>query len=155
MIVNPHTSIRDLAKLLAIIIDPLEQDHTGSADELRTLARLEQSCSLSAADFLTGVLYLAVWEPMHDARRLLSSTGVAGRASALMAAALDQLDRAENWNQARDQLREIHRIAHYDLPLIPLWQTVNHFAHRKSLGGVEANPVTLYQDLPKWRKSIE
>lgn len=59
MIVNPHTSIRDLAKLLAIIIDPLEQDHTGSADELRTLARLEQSCSLSAADFLTGVLYLA------------------------------------------------------------------------------------------------
>lgn len=109
------------------------------------------------ADLNYDLLYaeLAVWEPIHDARRLLSSNGVAGRASALMAAALDQLDRAENWNQARDQLREIHRIAHYDLPLIPLWQTVNHFAHRKSLGGVEANPVTLYQDLPKWRKSIE
>jgi hypothetical protein len=109
------------------------------------------------ADLKYDLLYaeLAVWEPMHDARRLLSSTGVAGRASAMMAAALDQLDRAENWNQARDQLREIHRIAHYDLPLIPLWQTVNHFAHRKSLSGVEANPVTLYQNLPHWRKSIE
>jgi len=109
------------------------------------------------ADLKYDLLYaeLAVWEPVYDARRLLGSTGVAGRASAMMAAALDQLDRAENWNQARDQLREIHRIAHYDLPLIPLWQTVNHFAHRKSLGGVEANPVTLYQDLPKWRKSIE
>jgi len=59
MIIDPHTSLRDLAKLLAIIIDPLEEDHTGSADELRTLARLEESCSLSAADFLTGVLYLA------------------------------------------------------------------------------------------------
>ena len=109
------------------------------------------------ADLKYDLLYaeLAVWEPIHDARRLLGSTGVAGRASALMAAALDQLDRAENWNQARDQLREIHRIAHYDLPLIPLWQTVNHFAHRKSLIGVEANPVTLYQNLPQWRKSIE
>lgn len=59
MIVDPHTSLRDLAKLIAINIDPLEQDHTGSADELRTLARLEQSWSISAADFLTGVLYLA------------------------------------------------------------------------------------------------
>jgi hypothetical protein len=109
------------------------------------------------ADLKYDLLYaeLAVWEPVHDARRLLGATGVAGRASAMMAAALDQLDRAENWNQARDQLREIHRIAHYDLPLIPLWQTVNHFAHRKSLSGVEANPVTLYQNLPQWRKSIE
>ena len=59
MIVDPHTSLRDLAKLIAIIIDPLEDDHTGSADELRALARLEEACSLSAADFLTGVLYLA------------------------------------------------------------------------------------------------
>lgn len=109
------------------------------------------------ADLKYDLLYLelAVWEPVHDARRLLGATGVAGRASAMMAAALDQLDRAENWNQARDQLREIHRIAHYDLPLIPLWQTVNHFAHRKSLSGVGANPVTLYQNLPQWRKSIE
>lgn len=109
------------------------------------------------ADLKYDLLYaeLAVWEPVHDARRLLGATGVAGRASAMMAAALDQLDRAENWNQARDQLREIHRIAHYDLPLIPLWQTVNHFAHRNSLSGVEANPVTLYQNLPQWRKSIE
>jgi ABC-type transport system substrate-binding protein len=109
------------------------------------------------ADLKYDLLYaeLAIWEPVYDARRLLSSTGVAGRASAMMTAALDQLDRAENWNQARDQLREIHRIAHYDLPLIPLWQTVNHFAHRQSLSGVEANPVTLYQNLPQWRKSIE
>lgn len=109
------------------------------------------------ADLKYDLLYLelAVWEPVHDARRLLGATGVAGRASAMMAAALDQLDRAENWNQARAQLREIHRIAHYDLPLIPLWQTVNHFAHRKSLSGVGTNPVTLYQNLPQWRKSIE
>ena len=109
------------------------------------------------SDLKYDLLYaeLAIWEPVYDARRLFSSTGVAGRASAMMVAALDQLDRAENWTQARERLRDIHRIAHYDLPLIPLWQTVNHFAHRKSLSGVESSPVTLYQDLSSWRKSLE
>lgn len=109
------------------------------------------------ADLQYDLLYaeLAVWEPVYDARRLLSSDGVAGRASAMMSAALDELDRAENWNQARDQLREIHRISHYDLPLIPLWQTVNFFAHRKSLTNVGDAPVTLYQNLPKWRKAFD
>ena len=113
--------------------------------------------SAPPAELNYDLLYaeLAVWEPVYDARRLLGSSGVAGRASAMMAAALDQLDRAENWNQARDQLREIHRIAHYDLPLIPLWQTVNHFAHRKSLSGVAPHPVTLYQRVSSWRKSLE
>ncbi|MBL9163858.1 MAG: hypothetical protein JNL18_14095 [Planctomycetaceae bacterium] len=117
----------------------------------------EFKSSAPPAELKYDLLYaeLAVWEPVYDARRLLGATGVAGRASAMMAAALDQLDRAENWNQARDQLREIHRIAHYDLPLIPLWQTVNHFAHRKSLSGIGASPVTLYQNLADWRKSIE
>lgn len=108
-------------------------------------------------DLQFDLLYaeLAVWEPVYEARRLLGAGGVARRTSAMMAAALDQLDRAENWNDARQRLREIHRIAHYDLPLIPLWQTVNHFAHRKSLSGVGDKPVTLYQNLPNWRKSIE
>lgn len=109
------------------------------------------------ADLKYDLLYaeLAVWEPIYNARRLLGSNGVAGRASALMAAALDQLDQAENWNQARAQLQEIHRIAHYDLPVIPLWQTVNYFAHRKSVSGVGTSPVTLYQNLSAWRKSYE
>jgi hypothetical protein len=118
---------------------------------------VEFSGSTPPSDVQYDLLYmeLAVWEPVYDARRLLSATGVAGRASAMMAAALDQLDRAQNWNQARDQLRELHRIAHYDLPLIPLWQTVNYFAHRDSLTGVGIAPVTLYQNLPNWRKSFE
>ncbi|WP_428303857.1 ABC transporter substrate-binding protein [Lacipirellula sp.] len=108
-------------------------------------------------DLQYDLLYveLAVWEPVYDARRLLSSNGVAGRATAMMSAALDQLDRAENWSQARDQLREIHRISHYDLPMIPLWQTVNYFAHRKALTQVGDAPVTLYQNLPQWRKALE
>jgi ABC-type transport system substrate-binding protein len=97
----------------------------------------------------------AMWEPLTDARRLLGRDGLAGRTSPLMAMALDQLAVSQNWNQALTRLKEIHRIAHYDLPVVPLWQTVNYFAHRKSLEGVGEAPVTLYQNLPSWRKAFE
>jgi ABC-type transport system substrate-binding protein len=113
--------------------------------------------SAPAPELKYDLLYaeLAVWEPIFEARRLLGAEGVAGRSSALMAVALDQLARAENWNQARSQLNEIHRIAHFDLSLIPLWQTVNHFAYRKSIEGVGASPVSLYQNVSAWRKSFQ
>jgi ABC-type transport system substrate-binding protein len=98
---------------------------------------------------------LVVTEPLFDARRILSSSGVAGRATALMASALDTLDRAENWNTARARLQEIHRIAHYDLPVIPLWQTVNYFARRKWLDGFGDETIVLYQNLDKWKKKFD
>lgn len=98
---------------------------------------------------------LAIDEPINDARRLLGPRGVAASPSALLGNALDKLDRAQNWNQARAQLKEIHRIAYYDLPLIPLWQTVNYFAYRKSLEGVGPQPVRLYQDVAAWRRTAE
>lgn len=98
---------------------------------------------------------LAVDEPIYDARRILGPGGVAGSASALIGHALDELDRAQNWNEARAQLKEIHRIAYYDLPLIPLWQTVNYFAYRNSLEGISPQPVRLYQDVAAWRRNAE
>jgi hypothetical protein len=109
------------------------------------------------ADMKYDLLYaeLAVWEPVVDARRLLGASGVAGRASGLMALALDELARSQNWNEARAQLNEIHRIAHYDLPVLPLWQTVNHLAARKAVAGIGANPVSLYQNVSAWRKSVD
>ena len=110
-----------------------------------------------AADLKYDLLYaeLAMWEPILDARRLLGRHGLAGHTSPLVSLALDQLAQSENWTQARAQLNEIHRIAHYDLPVVPLWQTANYFAYRKSIDGVGENPVTLYQNLPAWRKSFE
>jgi ABC-type oligopeptide transport system substrate-binding subunit len=71
-----------------------------------------------------------------------------------MTAALDELDRAQNWNEARTRLRDIHRLAHHELPVIPLWQTVNWLAHRTWLTGVGEQPVTFYQNLDAWRKSF-
>jgi tetratricopeptide (TPR) repeat protein len=97
---------------------------------------------------------LAVREPLVDARRLLGEGGLAPRTTALMTAALDELARSENWNDARRRLRDIHRMAHFDLPLIPLWQTVNHLARRSWLKGVGDQPLTLYQNLDDWRKEL-
>ncbi|MCC6493954.1 MAG: hypothetical protein IT424_13150 [Pirellulales bacterium] len=98
---------------------------------------------------------LTAWEPVVDARRLLGPGGLAGRCGALMASALDELSRSENWSQAAARLKEIHRIAYYDLPLIPLWQTVNYCAYRRELEGVGDQPVSLYQNVSQWRKSLK
>jgi tetratricopeptide (TPR) repeat protein len=108
------------------------------------------------ADMPYDLLYaeLAVWEPLTDARRLLGRRGLTGRASALMSSALDELDASQNWNEARARLKAIHRIAYYDLPVIPLWQTLNHFAHRNWLAGAGEKPLTIYQDLESWRKDF-
>jgi ABC-type transport system substrate-binding protein len=45
----------------------------------------------------------------------------------------------------------LHEIAHHELPVIPLWQTVNFFAYRTSLRGVGPSPMTLYQNIEQWQ----
>jgi ABC-type transport system substrate-binding protein len=94
---------------------------------------------------------LAMWEPVVDARRLLGADGLAGSgASSYLLAALRQLDDATNWRDVRARLSEIHEIASHDLPVIPLWQTVNYFAYRTSVAGIGDSPVTLYQNVDHW-----
>jgi hypothetical protein len=97
---------------------------------------------------------LAVWEPITDARLIVGSKGVAGNIhSPYLNAALSKLDEATNWNDVRTRLNEVHEIAHHELPVIPLWQTVNYFAYRTSIRGVGETPITLYQNIEQWRLS--
>ena len=98
---------------------------------------------------------LVIREPLVDARRLLGPRGNAGSCSSSMNLALQQVDRARNWRQARDRLRKVHQVAYYDLPVIPLWQTVDSFAYRKSLQGIGAKLVTLYQNVADWQISYD
>ncbi|HJQ82289.1 MAG TPA: ABC transporter substrate-binding protein [Lacipirellulaceae bacterium] len=112
-----------------------------SADDLLT-GRVE--CDLRYAE-------LAVWEPVVDARRIMGPGGLVGeRRSPYVDAALQRLDEATNWNDVRDRLAEMHEIAHHELPVIPLWQTVNFFAHRATLRGIGDSPVSLYQNIGGW-----
>jgi tetratricopeptide (TPR) repeat protein len=96
---------------------------------------------------------LCVWEPAVDARRLFGE-GAASPGGAVMSRVLDQLDAAENWNEVRTQLKAVNRLARQELPVIPLWQSSVYFARSERLTGVGESPVTLYQNVGKWRKSI-
>jgi tetratricopeptide (TPR) repeat protein len=97
---------------------------------------------------------LAVWEPLTDARRIFGPGGLAGDApSPYILSALRRLDAATNWKDVRAQMSELHEIAHHDLPVIPLWQTVNYFAYRSTVGGIDEAPLALYQDIEAWRAS--
>ncbi|MCH2115284.1 MAG: ABC transporter substrate-binding protein [Pirellulales bacterium] len=94
---------------------------------------------------------LAIWEPLVDARQLLGPHGRAGNCSAAMSLALERVDRAQNWKEARTRLQHVHQISKSDLPVIPLWQTINAFAYRQTLQGIGKSPVSLYQNLSEWK----
>jgi ABC-type transport system substrate-binding protein len=73
---------------------------------------------------------LATWEPLVDARRVFG------------------------WDQVRTCLRRVHRLAHEDVAILPLWQLVEHFACRDDLRGISAGGVSLYQNIEQWRPAF-
>ena len=85
-----------------------------------------------------------------SARRVLGSDGVAGGASAYMRLALDDLDAARSWEEARTRLYRIHQIAADELPVIPLWQLAEHFAYAPSATSLTAPRASLFQDVETW-----
>jgi ABC-type oligopeptide transport system substrate-binding subunit len=65
------------------------------------------------------------------------------------------LDAAQNWREVRERLAEVHRLVAGEMTIIPLWQTVNHFAYRRGSAEVGAQPVSLYQYIETWKHSAE
>lgn len=110
---------------------------------------------------------LAAWEPVTDARPLLGPDGMSGGCSPYMNLALRRLAQADRWTEIREasgqvlhrgvrsELRKIHRIAHDDVAVVPLWQLTDCLACRKSLSGPGARPVTLYENVEQWRLAFE
>jgi hypothetical protein len=146
--------------VLAHPIDPVAQLACGTIKLQLERAGFRIELKEFAADELLGnaVEYdfryaeLAVWEPLADVQRLFSDNGIAGElVSSYLKTALRKLGERSNWKDLRETLAEIHEVAHYDLPVIPLWQTVNYFAYRTSVQGIGESPVALYQDVDRWR----
>ena len=129
----------------------LQLDAVGIPIQLRELTARQEKLPEDYDLFYTD---LNLWEPLVDARRLLGPQGRAGSCSPAMSLALRHVDKSENWKQARTRLRQVHQIAASDLPVIPLWQTVNAFAYRRELTGVGSSPVSLYQNVSDWKINI-
>jgi ABC-type transport system substrate-binding protein len=138
-----HTACLSIRKQLELLDIPIE------------LRPLENPLPTHIPDDV-DLLYaeLAMWEPVVDARRVLGESGIGGGCSPYMSHALRQLDEAADWRQVRDCLHRIHRMAHDDVAVIPLWQLVEHFACREGFRGITANPVSLYQNVEQWRPAF-
>ena len=64
---------------------------------------------------------------------------------------MNQLNEAYSSVDLAERLRLVHEIAHGELPFIPLWQTVDHYAFRKDIIGLPYETVDLYQTVEQWR----
>ncbi len=94
---------------------------------------------------------LAMNEPLTDVGRLFGPQGIIhDSGSPMLETALRHLDTAANWKDVRSRLAAIHEIVDRDLPVIPLWQTVNYFAYKSSVRGLGETPVALYQNVEQW-----
>src|SRR5207244_11585240 len=96
-------------------------------------------------------LQLATWEPVIDARRLLGAGGLAPTENTAIQLVLRQIDAARDWQQVRERLLILHCLLHEDETLLPLWQTMDHFAYRRNLRGITPGRLRLYQDVEQWQ----
>ncbi|MBN2579695.1 MAG: hypothetical protein JXB10_11955 [Pirellulales bacterium] len=103
------------------------------------------------------LLYVAlvVGEPAADAGAILGESGMTGGGSPYLRLALRQLDEATNWEEAQRRLYRIHRLAHEEVAVIPLWQLYDFYVYRKGLNGIGRNPVSLYQNIEQWQAPLE
>ncbi len=93
----------------------------------------------------------AIWEPATDAERLLGVGGAAQSSNQFVVQALGKLSVARNWREVRDECHNLHMVVAAHLPIIPLWQVSETFAYRREALGIAKRPISLYQDVQKWR----
>ncbi|MDE0735593.1 MAG: ABC transporter substrate-binding protein [Pirellulaceae bacterium] len=94
---------------------------------------------------------IAMWEPLVDAGRVLSRRGIAGIEDEHVNRGVRWLQDAKRWPEVTARSRELHRVCHDKVAVIPLWQTVDHFAYRSDVRLAASRPVTLYQGIQRWR----
>lgn len=93
----------------------------------------------------------ATWEPAVDAARLFASWGLNPANNTYINLELRNIESAKDWREARNALLKLHRLVHDDVTLIPLYQTFDYYAYRKSVKGLTDGQVTLYQNIENWR----
>ena len=99
-------------------------------------------------DLLYSEIHLE--EPLVDVPILFRRYVAQQNLSPAFRLGLRELGRSRNWELVRNRFNSVHRLAYDEVPILPLWQIHDHFAHSKSLNGVSYQPVNLYQSIEKW-----
>lgn len=89
---------------------------------------------------------------MVQAWSLLGPGGLACDCSEALLLALERVPLATTGQELSDRLSDVHQVAHGDLQVIPLFQTVNHYAWHKGIEGLPRETVDLYQTVDQWRR---
>jgi ABC-type transport system substrate-binding protein len=127
------------------------QQHLGVVGIAVELKCLEPGISWPAErDFDLLYLEVTMSDPLVDLPRLLASGGITGRASPFMEQSLQRLSEATDYQAARQALWDVHRLAHDELSVIPLWQLMEFAAHDRSVAGLGTGLITLYQHVEQW-----
>ncbi|MEX2173951.1 MAG: ABC transporter substrate-binding protein [Pirellulaceae bacterium] len=129
-------------------------DVAGFRVALREQTAGEQTGGEQAADWDVRYAEVAYCDPLVDVPRVLGPQGLAGSVSPAMLAALRTLEGSTSRAEAAEHLRAIHRLAAAELPVIPLWQLVDHFVYHTSLKGIGERPATLYENIEQWQAEL-
>jgi tetratricopeptide (TPR) repeat protein len=95
-----------------------------------------------------------MWEPATDIERLLGGRGAATTDDPFIIQALNRLRDCRNWREVRIAMQDLHQLIDFHLPVLPLWQVNDRFAVSKRVEGLEDRPVSLYQDIARWRINV-
>ena len=94
---------------------------------------------------------LAMWEPIVDAGKLLGSEGLAAVSDDHVNRSLQWLESAMRWQEVRSRVRNLHRVCHDKVTVIPLWQMTDFYAHHSGIRLNPKPPVSLYQGVQRWQ----
>ena len=116
--------------------------------------REQQPDQAGGDDYDLRYAELTIREPAVDVWRVLGPHGAAGTCSPAMLAELRSLEASASRSEAAANLHAIHRLAAAELPVIPLWQIAEHYAHDQSVQGLDERPATLYQSVEQWQAEL-
>jgi tetratricopeptide (TPR) repeat protein len=145
-------------KELVIGHDPVETQRIACKAFAKQLTKIGIPCRVQEVvddagrgecDFVYAELLIG--EPVVDVPKLFGQVGLHPASNPHVRLGVRLVEQATTWNQAGQRLRQLHRILHEDLTVLPLWQTIEHYAVRSNVQGVRPGSVSLYQDVDSWR----
>jgi tetratricopeptide (TPR) repeat protein len=125
----------------------------------RQLAPLGLPCQLVELDGRTPMpaevdfVYteLVVSEPTIDVSRIFGPRGLFPAENPHVRLAVRRVERAATWNEASQRLRDLQRVMHEELTVLPLYQTPEFCAFGPNVSNLPAQPLTFYHNVEAWR----